>query len=295
MITGSTYWDNRAAQRANQPAQPDTSLFSLAEKYREVSPNQQDFSGAAILARRQAERGHEVTPPPAGFVPQVIGPAWTPPPGWVHTADGWNPPGTPEGVHTPMPAGYETYRRNGTSTNTPYTSNTTSQAYNQAQIARGGSAAPWPVSTGGIGTSNTNMLSSQQRANILSTQIQNGGNTQIQPNNGRPVGHEFANGVQMNPIMGGMKSEIRQPAPMQPFQQLPPMSRTMISPVGNYAPNGEVPANMQQAYLRQIAGNNLTQLRFNMPNGTQQAISQGAQQNQQQQLMALLSLLLNRG
>ena len=100
----------------------------------------------------------------------------------------------------------------------------------------------------------------------------------------------------------------------------------MISPVGNYAPNGEVPANMQrvpgggasswntafsqangmpinnkwdpagqQAYLRQIAGNNPTQSRFNMPNGTQQAIGQGAQQNQQQQLMALLSQLFNRG
>lgn len=173
-------------------------------------------------------------------------------------------------------------------------------------------------------------ITPEQRAGILSQQMQqpfkNAGMAQMQPNNGRPVGGEFANGVQMNPIMGGMKSEIRQPAPMQPFQQLPPMSRTMISPVGNYAPNGEVPANMQrvpgggasswnaafsqangmpvnnkwdpagqQAYLRQIAGNNPMQSRFNMPNGTQQAIGQGAQQNQQQQLMALLSLLFNRG
>ncbi len=102
--TGSSKWDARIAQRANQPAQPDTSLFSLAERYREVDTN------------------------------------WTPPPGWVHTANGWNPPGTPEGVRTPMPAGYETHRRDGSSTNTPYV----------AQTALGGTATPPPVSTGGI-------------------------------------------------------------------------------------------------------------------------------------------------
>lgn len=178
----------------------------------------------------------------------------------------------------------------------------------------------------------------EQRAGILSQQMQqpfkNAGMVQMQPNNGRPVGGEFANGVQMNPIMGGMKSEIRQPAPMQPFQQLPPgggasswnaaFSQANGMPVNNkWDPAG------QQAYLRQIAGNNPGQSRFNMSNGTQptalsgmtirndldtpekelayrmsrglmpnttqQAISQGAQQNQQQQLMALLSNLLNRG
>ena len=133
---------------------PDTSLFTLAAQHAEIDPTEQDYSPYAVLARRQAQRGLPVTPAPESYVPKVIGPAWTPPPGWVHSDSGWNPPGTPEGVRTPMPAGYETYRRDGTSTNTPYTPNTTSQAYNQAQIARGGSAAPWPVSTGGIGQPN---------------------------------------------------------------------------------------------------------------------------------------------
>lgn len=152
--TGSTYWDNRAASRANQPAQPDTSHYTLAAQNAEIDPTEQDYSPYAVVARRQAQRGLPVTPAPESYVPKVIGPAWTPPPGWVHSGDGWNPPGTPEGVRTPMPAGYETYRPDGSSTNTPYAAGTTSQAYNNAQTALGGTAAPWPVSTGGIGQSN---------------------------------------------------------------------------------------------------------------------------------------------
>ena len=148
--TGSTYWDNRAASRANQPAQPDTSLYTLAAQNAEIDPTEQDYSPYAVLARRQAQRNLPVTEAPASYIPKVIGPAWTPPPGWVHSRDGWNPPGTPEGVRTPMPAGYETYRRDGSSTNTTYAPGTTSQAYNNAQTALGGTAAPWPVSTGGI-------------------------------------------------------------------------------------------------------------------------------------------------
>lgn len=139
-----TIWADRIASRAGQPAQPDTSLYTLAATHAEIDPTEQDSSPYAVLARREAQRGLPVTPVPAGVAPKVIGPAWTPPPGWVHSGDGWNPPGTPEGVRTPMPAGHETYRRDGTSTNTPYVANTTSQAYNNAQTALGGTAATPP-------------------------------------------------------------------------------------------------------------------------------------------------------
>lgn len=145
-----TIWADRIASRANQPAQPDTSHYTLAAQNAEIDPTEQDYSPYAVAARRQAQRNLPVTEAPASYIPKVIGPAWTPPPGWVHSGNGWNPPGTPEGVRTPMPAGYETYRRDGSSTNTPYAPGTTSQAYNNAQTALGGTAAPWPVSTGGI-------------------------------------------------------------------------------------------------------------------------------------------------
>jgi len=159
-------------------------------------------------------------------------------------------------------------------------------------------------------------ISPQDRAGILAQQMQagtsaqggfkNGGMVQMQPNNGRPVGHEFANGVQMNPIMGGVRSESQ--AQMQPFQQLPPsMPQQMPQQGGNtnsawntaFSQANGLPVNNkwdaagQQAYLKQISAANPMQSRMSMPVGAQQMAQMGGQ-NQQQQLMMLLQQLFGR-
>jgi hypothetical protein len=186
-------------------------------------------------------------------------------------------------------------------------------------------------------------ISPQQRAGILAQQMgagtYNGGGNKnggmVQPNNGRPVGNEFAHGVQMNPIMGGtpamsnpmvspvgnyaqqLQPKIEYRHPMQPFQQLPPQGQVQQnnfnqdsggsaafnrawSSLNNTPYNGKANQDALAEYLRHISNGSA---QYKMP--TQQDDMQQhtayiqpmvqTGQNQQQALMMLLQRLLGGG
>lgn len=160
---------------------------------------------------------------------------------------------------------------------------------------------------GGGGNSSTNGF---KNSGMVQNPMQNAlNNVQMQPNNGRPVGAEFAHGVQMNPIMGGVgniaPSQVGGGLPVSVLgpgswgQQTNSPSVAAGGTGSNYAWNdafrrlNNMPIDHKtnqaadENYLRTVLG---TKPQYKMPN-----MQQGMQQGGQQQLMMLLQQLLGRG